>query len=162
MQRGYCLMQNKSVFACLPGCSLLPFWLCCNPDSLSLWRPRAQHKIHGPAGRWLGSLRAGDPMGRAGTDPHPPTGVPSLTATAGPGGSLAAASPQTHFCLDAQNLETYLVVCCCIFALKPSPARMTDALGKRRENRNPATASSRRAQSEVLDPRSPWGPSCVV
>lgn len=77
-----------------------------------------------------------------------------LTATAVPGGSLGT-SPQPHHCLSAQSLETYLVVCCCIFALKPSPARMTDALGKRGENWNPATASNGRAQNEASDPQPP-------
>lgn len=65
-----------------------------------------------------------------------------LIATAVPGGSIGT-YPQPHQCLSAQSSETYLVACCCIFALKPSPARMTDALGKRGENWNPATAFNR-------------------
>lgn len=162
-ERGYCLTQNDSVFACQAPCSPAALSALLSPrNCVSPQRPRAQHENHGPAGRWLGSLGAGDRIGRAGTDLHPSPGLPSLTATAVPGGSPAAASPQTRFCLDTQNLETYLVVCCCIFALKPSPARMTDALGKKRGNWNPATASRRTAQSEALDPQSPRGPCCTV
>lgn len=77
-----------------------------------------------------------------------------LTATAVPGGSLGT-PPQPHHCLSAQSLETYLVVCCCIFALKPNPARMTDALEKRGENWNPDTASNSRTQPKVSDPEAP-------
>lgn len=60
------------------------------------------------------------------------TGVRQLRPLCAPGLGQGGIYPSTDTWTHGPE-ETYLVVCCCIFALKPSPARMTEALWGRRD-----------------------------